>query len=58
VAPAKARQIVPRRIRHVLGSIVSKSRGGAGLDEVGVEDIEYVEGLEETATLLAICQRR
>lgn len=58
VAPAKARQIVPRRIRHVLGSIVSKSRGGAGLDEVGVEDIEYVEGLEETATLLAICRRR
>jgi SAM-dependent methyltransferase len=58
VAPAKVRQVVPRRIRHLLGSLVSKSLGGAGLEEVGVEDIEYVGGLEETATLLAVCRRR
>jgi SAM-dependent methyltransferase len=56
--PAKVRRILPRRVRHVLGSIVSKSGGGIGLDEVRVEDIEYIEGLEETTTLLAVCRRR
>ncbi len=57
LAPPKVRQIVPRRLRHVLGSMISRSRGGVGLEEVTVDDVEYVEGLEETSTLLAICQR-
>jgi hypothetical protein len=42
----------------MLGSIISRSRGGTGLEEVTTEDVEYVEGLEETATLLAVCRRR
>lgn len=57
LAPAKVRQIVPRRVRHMLGSMISRARGGVGLEDVTVDDIEYVEGLEETSTLLAICQR-
>jgi len=57
LVPAKVRQIVPRRIRHVLGSMISRPRGGVGLEEVTVDDVEYVEALEETSTLLAICQR-
>jgi SAM-dependent methyltransferase len=57
LAPAGARSIVPRQIRHMLGSLVSKSGGGVGLEEVNVDDVEYVEGLEDTPTLLAICRR-
>jgi SAM-dependent methyltransferase len=56
VAPAKLRQIVPRQTRHMLGSMISRARGGVGLGEVNVDDVEYVEGLEESSTLLAICQ--
>jgi SAM-dependent methyltransferase len=54
LAPAGARSIVPRQIRHILGSLVSKSGGGVGLEEVNVDD---VEGLEDTPTLLAIYRR-
>jgi SAM-dependent methyltransferase len=56
LAPAKLRQIVPRQARHTLGSMISRARGGVGLGEVTVDDVEYIEGLEESSTLLAICQ--
>jgi len=57
LAPPRVRQIVPRRLRHLLGSMISRSRSGVGLEQVTVDDVEYVEGLLETPTLLAVCQR-
>jgi len=57
LAPTRVRQIVPQRVRHVLGSMLSKSRSGVSLEEVTVDDVEYVEGLRETSTMLAICRR-
>ena len=43
---------------RLIGSQVSRSGGGVGLEQVGTDDVEYVEGLADTPTLLTICRRR
>lgn len=52
------RRFLPRRFRHRVGSLISKSRSGIGLDEVAPADVEYCEGLTVTSTLLAVCRRK
>ena len=54
--PRGLRCLVPRRVRHLLGSLISRSGGGAGLEEIITDDVEYVEGLADTSTVVALCR--
>ena len=55
--PLGLRALVPRSLRHPLGSLWLFSRGAKGLDQVSVEDVEYVEGAPSgSTTLIAICR--
>jgi SAM-dependent methyltransferase len=56
--PWGLRRLLPRGLRHRVGSLISRSQGGINLDEVTTEDVEYCEGLTATSTLLAICSRK
>jgi methionine biosynthesis protein MetW len=49
------RRLIPRTIRHRIGNIIARSRAGTGLNEITVADVEYCEGVTDSATLLAIC---
>jgi len=56
--PLRLRALVPRSLRHRLGSLWLLSRGAKALDQVSVEDVEYVEGVPPgSTTLIAICRR-
>ena len=50
------RRLIPRKLRHLIASLLSRSKGGIGLDEVNVSDVIYLEELKSTSTLLAICR--
>ena len=50
-------RIVPRRLRHWMGGLVSRAQGGVALNEITPEDIEYVEGLREDTNLIALCTK-
>lgn len=55
--PLGLRSIVPRDVRHRLGSLWLRMRGVKPLDRVSVEDIEYVEGAPPgSTTLIAVCR--
>jgi len=55
--PLRLRSLIPRSLRHYLGSFWLSNRGAKTLDEVSVEDVEYVEGAPTgSTTLIAICQ--
>lgn len=51
------RKIVPRRLRHFLGSILGKLDVGLSLSEVGLDHIQYTEDYHNSETLLAICRK-
>lgn len=55
--PLGLRRFLPRKFRHRVGGLISRSRGGIDLEEVTTADVEYCEGLSATSTLLAICRR-
>lgn len=56
--PLRLRALVPRSLRHRLGSLWLLKRGAKTLDQISVEDIEYVEGVPPgSTTLIAMCQR-
>lgn len=55
--PGGLRRIVPRRVRHWLGSLVSRAHGGVALNEVTPEDIEYREEYGDDTNLIAICMK-
>ena len=55
--PGAWRRLVPRKIRHRLGSLLSWWRAGVGLEDITTADVEYSEGLTATPTLLAVCRR-
>lgn len=55
--PLRLRKVVPRTLRHRLGSLWLRRRGAKALDQVSVEDVEYVEGVPPgSTTLIAICE--
>ncbi len=55
--PLRLRELVPRSLRHRLGSLWLRRRGAKTLDQVSVEDLEYVEGVPcGSNTLIAICR--
>jgi SAM-dependent methyltransferase len=55
--PAGVRRVVPRRIRHWLGSLVSLTRGGAALEQIGPHDVEYREGHRDDSNLILVCRK-
>ncbi len=55
--PWRLRALVPRALRHRLGSLWLRTRGAKSLGRVSVEDVEYVEGAPpESTTLIAVCR--
>jgi hypothetical protein len=56
--PFRLRALVPRSLRHHLGSLWLLSRGAKVLDQVSVDDVEYVEDAPlGSTTLIAVCRR-
>jgi SAM-dependent methyltransferase len=53
--PLSLRRLIPRWIRHRLGSLVSLARGGASLNKIVPDDIHYVEGTGDDTNLIALC---
>lgn len=51
------RRIIPRKVRHFLGSWLTYFKTGRKLSSVSLEDIEYFEGTTDDASLIAICQK-
>jgi len=51
------RKIVPRRLRHFLGSVLGKLDMGLSLSEVGLGHVQYTEDCHSSKTLLAICRK-
>jgi SAM-dependent methyltransferase len=45
--PWGVRRLVPRRLRHWLGSLTSRIQGGVTLMDIMPKDIEYGEGFED-----------
>jgi SAM-dependent methyltransferase len=55
--PAGLRNLVPRAIRHRIGSWLSRLRGGPALHEIGPADIEYRDGVAADTNLIGVCTR-
>lgn len=53
--PGGVRNLIPRPVRHWLGSLISRFQGGPSLGEITPEDIEYVEGVAADTNLIGIC---
>jgi len=53
--PFKVRRLVPRRVRHWIGSLVSRAQGGVGLEALAPDDVEYAEGTAPDTNLIAVC---
>jgi ubiquinone/menaquinone biosynthesis C-methylase UbiE len=53
--PFGFRQLLPRRVRHWIGSLVSRAQGGVRLDDLAPDDIEYAEGIALDTNLIAVC---
>ncbi len=53
--PIGLRRLVPRWVRHRIGSLVSLAQGGVALGHLGPEDIHYVEGIWDDTNLIAVC---
>lgn len=52
--PWRLRALVPRALRHRLGSLWLRTRGAKSLDRVSVEDVAYVEGAPPES--IALCR--
>ncbi len=55
--PWSLRRLVPRRLRHWLGSLTSRAQGGVTLKDIVPEDIEYSEGFKDDTNLIALCTK-
>lgn len=53
--PGGIRNLVPRRIRHWIGSLLSRLQGGPSLRDIVPADIEYREGVAEDTNLIGVC---
>lgn len=54
----EVRRFDPWGLRHQVGSLISRLRSQIGLEEVTTADVEYIEGLRATSTLLVICRQK
>lgn len=48
------RLLVPRFVRHRLGSWVARRSAGVGLADFSADDVEYFEGAQDSGTLIAV----
>jgi SAM-dependent methyltransferase len=53
--PGGIRNCVPRRVRHWIGSVISRAQGGPALHEIVPDDIEYHEGIADDTNLIGVC---
>jgi SAM-dependent methyltransferase len=53
--PGGIRNLVPRPIRHWIGSLISRLRGGPALRDIVPADIEYSRGVAEDTNLIGVC---
>lgn len=53
--PGSIRNLVPRPIRHLIGSLISRLQGGPSLGEIVPDDIEYRQGVAEDTNLIGVC---
>jgi 2-polyprenyl-3-methyl-5-hydroxy-6-metoxy-1,4-benzoquinol methylase len=51
------RTVVPRPVRHWLGSLISRLRGGPALGDLAPADVEYAEGVAPDTNLIGICAK-
>lgn len=55
--PWGLRRLVPRTLRHRLGSLWLLLRGAKALDRISVHDVEYIKGAPPgSTTLIAVCR--
>jgi SAM-dependent methyltransferase len=52
------RLLVPRALRHRVGSWMLHRLGEPGLEALSADDVEYFEGTEGSGTLIAVCRKR
>lgn len=55
--PGGFRNLVPRPIRHGIGSLISRLQGGPSLRDIVPADIEYTEGVAADTNLIGICAK-
>lgn len=55
--PCGIRNVVPRPIRHWVGSVISRLQGGPSLREIVPTDIEYTEGVADDTNLIGVCAK-
>lgn len=55
--PGGLRNLVPRPVRHWLGSLVSRLQGGPSLRDIVPDDIEYSQGVAGDTNLIGICTK-
>jgi hypothetical protein len=53
--PGGIRNFVPRPIRHLIGSLISRLQGGPSLRAIVPSDIEYNQGVAEDTNLIGVC---
>ncbi len=55
--PGGLRNVVPRPIRHFIGSVISRLRGGPALGDLVPADVEYTDGVAADTNLIGICMK-
>lgn len=55
--PVGFRNLMPRPIRHGIGSLISRLQGGPSLRDIVPADIEYAEGVAADTNLIGICAK-
>jgi len=53
--PFRLRRLVPRWVRHRIGSAVSVASGGVRLEDLAFKDVEYVDGVHDDTNLIVVC---
>jgi len=57
VDPLGLRRIIPVKVRHLIASLIARSKGLKTLEDVTADDIEFVEGLGDSPTIVAVCRK-
>lgn len=55
--PGCVLNLIPRPIRHWLGSVVCRLQGGPTLEAITPQDVEYEEGVAGDTNLIGICMK-
>lgn len=55
--PLGVRNVVPRPVRHWIGGLISRVRGGPTLSQITADDIDYQEGYAADTNLIGVCMK-